>query len=215
MMEALGDLENYLHKPSNLPSLIRMALIHYQFGAIHPFLDGNGRIGRLLISLLLCHEGLLSQPLLYLSAFFEHRRPEYYRRLLEVSQSGRWRPWILFFLQGVAEQSHDAVLRTGQLLGLWHGYRNRLQAARSSALLLQLVDRLFESPVVSVPATAKYLKVTQRSAAKAIEKLADAGILIEVTGKERYRFYAAKEIIDIIESSDLGKSQNPDGKGVS
>ncbi len=207
MMEALGELEKYLHGVSRLPPLVRIALAHYQFEAIHPFLDGNGRIGRLLISLLLCHEGLLAQPLLYLSAFFEKRRMEYYQRLLAVSTAGKWRAWIEFFLDGVVDQSRDAMDRTDQLLGLWQVYRTKLQEARSSALLLQLVDRLFESPVLSVPAAARFLKVTHRSAAKLMEKLVGSSIVTEMTGRERYRLYAAKEIISTIESSELGKTE--------
>lgn len=201
MKEALGDLEKYLHTTSDLPPLIRFALVHCQFEAIHPFLDGNGRIGRLLISLLLCHEGLLAQPLLYLSAFFERRRSEYYRRLLAVSTAGEWGPWLDFFLEGVMEQSQDALQRTTRLLELWQHYRNKLQEARSSALLLQLVDRLFEYPVLSIPATSRFLAITHRSGVQLVKKLVEAGILIEVTGRERYRLYAAKEIIDTIESS--------------
>ena len=209
MKEALGQLEKYLHNPSKLPSLIRIALVHYQFEAIHPFLDGNGRIGRLLISLLLCHEQLLAQPLLYLSAFFERRRTEYYQRLLEISTAGKWRSWIEFFLEGVVEQSHDAIQRTNRLLWLWQDYRSKLQAARSSALLLQLVDQLFETPVLSVPAAAKFLNVTHRSAVKLIEKLGDAGIVTEMTKRERYRLYVAVEIISTIESSQGEKPENP------
>jgi len=206
MMEALGELEKYLHHKSSLPPLVRIALAHYQFEAIHPFLDGNGRIGRLLISLLLCHEGLLAQPLLYLSAFFEKRRMEYYQRLLAVSTGGKWRAWIEFFLEGVIDQSGDATDRTGRLLGLWQAYRAKLQEARSSALLLQLVDWLFESPVLSMPAAAKLLNVTHRSAAKLMGKLVGPGIVSEMTGRERYRLYAAKDIIRTIESSELGKT---------
>ena len=201
MKEALEDMEKYLHSTSDLPPLIRFALIHCQFEAIHPFVDGNGRIGRLLISLLLCHDGLLAQPLLYLSAFFERRRSEYYRRLLAVSAAGEWGPWIDFFLEGVFEQSQDAIARTSRLLELWQRYRNKLQEARSSALLLQLVDRLFEYPVLNIPATSRFLAVTHRSGVQLVKKLVEAGILIEVTGRERYRLYAAKEIIDTIESS--------------
>ncbi|MCX6090544.1 MAG: Fic family protein [Candidatus Atribacteria bacterium] len=208
MMEALGQFENFLHSPSNLPPLVRIALAHYQFEAIHPFLDGNGRIGRLLISLLLCHEGLIDQPLLYLSAFFEHRRLNYYQRLLDVSIGGKWRQWIEFFLEGVVEQSHDAIWRTNQLLGLWQVYRTRLQEARSSALLLQIVDRLFEYPVLSVPTTARFLNVTHRSAAKLVEKLVGMGIIAEMTGRERYRIYAAKEVIETIESSEIRNTEN-------
>ncbi len=118
MNQALGQFEAYLHKPSQLPLLIRLAGIHYQFEAIHPFLDGNGRIGRLLITLLLCKEGALSEPLLYLSAYFERNRNEYYRLLLAVSQAGKWVDWISFFLRGVAEQSREELARAGRLRNL-------------------------------------------------------------------------------------------------
>ena len=111
MKLALGALEKFLHAPSSLPPLVRLALVHYQFEAIHPFLDGNGRVGRLLMSLLLVTEKLLPQPLLYLSGFFEARRQDYYSHLLSVSQRGSWEPWIMFFLEGVAEQSSDAMTR--------------------------------------------------------------------------------------------------------
>src|SRR5436309_5025335 len=155
MTQALRDFEKYLHEPPVLPPLVRLALIHYQFEAIHPFLDGNGRIGRLLITLLLCAEGLLPQPLLYLSAYFERHRLEYYRLLLAVSQSGGWSEWICFFLRGVAEQSNDAIRRSDRLLQLMQDYRERLQSARTSALLLQLVDRLFMTPATTVARTAE------------------------------------------------------------
>ncbi len=209
MIGALGHLEKYLHSPSNLPPLIRIALVHYQFEAIHPFLDGNGRIGRLLISLLLCQERLLPQPLLYLSAFFEGRRDEYYKRLLAISKEGKWREWIDFFLEGVVEQSNDAIQRTDRLLGLWQTYRTKLQEARSSALLLQLVDHLFETPVLSIPRAASFLKVTQRSVTKLIDKLISANMVTEVTKRERYRLYAALDIISTIEASPKEKSNSP------
>jgi Fic family protein len=196
MMEALGELEKYLHSGSRLPPLVRLALVHYQFEAIHPFLDGNGRIGRLLMALLLCHEGLLTQPLLYLSAYFEQHRQEYYQHLLGVSQAGRWSLWIGFFLAGVAEQARDALWRTETLLGLWQEYHQRFSTARSSALLLRLVDDLFESPVLTVPRAAKRLGITQRAANLNIQKLVNAGILEEVTGRMRYRLFVAQAIID-------------------
>ncbi|MBI4455774.1 MAG: Fic family protein [Acidobacteria bacterium] len=199
MNEALDRFEKYLHQESPLPPLIRMALVHYQFEAIHPFLDGNGRIGRLLISLLLCHEGLLAQPLLYLSAYFEQNRQEYYRRLLAVSQSGQWSEWIHFFLTGVARQSRDAIWRTGKLLDLWQSYRRKFQLARSSALLMRLVDGLFESPVISISRAAARLGVTHRSATLNIQKMVDTGILTEVTGRERYRLFLARGILSVIE----------------
>jgi Fic family protein len=155
MTQALSDFEKYLHEPPVLPPLVRLALIHYQFEAIHPFVDGNGRIGRLLITLLLCVEGLLPQPLLYLSAFFERHRQEYYRLLMAVSQSGSWTPWIAYFLRGIADQSSDAVKRANLLLSLRQRYREKMQSARSSALLLQMVDDLFSTPALDVSSASK------------------------------------------------------------
>src|SRR5262245_921234 len=125
MWRALDEFEKYLHAESEFPLLIRLALIHYQFEAIHPFLDGNGRIGRLLITLLLCAEGALHHPLLYLSAFFERYREDYYRALLAVSQRGERANWINFYLRGVQEQSRDAIKKSSRLLDLWRQYRQR------------------------------------------------------------------------------------------
>ena len=203
MTQALSDFEKYLHEPPVLPPLVRLALIHYQFEAIHPFLDGNGRIGRLLITLLLCVEGLLPQPLLYLSAFFEHHRQEYYRLLMAVSQSGSWRPWIAYFLRGIAEQSSDAVKRANLLLSLRQRYREKMQSARSSALLLQMVDDLFSTPALDVSGASKRLNVTSRAAQLNVDKLIKSGILKEATGRRRNRIFVAAEIIDIIEAPEI------------
>ncbi len=200
MMECLHALEKFLHQPGDLPALVRIALVHYQFEAIHPFLDGNGRVGRLLISLMLCSEGLLDQPLLYLSAYFERTRRDYYRHLLAVSQQGAWEAWLDYFLQGVIEQSNDAVERSSRLLGLWERYRAELTAARTSTLLLRLLDVLFESPRITVMSAAELLGVTHRTASLHIAKLVDAGILREVTGRERSRVFLSEPIIEAIES---------------
>jgi Fic family protein len=200
MKDALDLLEKYLHAPADIPYLIRLGLIHYQFEAIHPFLDGNGRVGRLLSTLLLCADGLLPQPLLYLSAYFEEHRQEYYKLLLAVSQEGAWSEWLAFFLRGVTQQSQDAIRRSNRLLDLWKQYRQRLQSPRSSALTLQLLDRLFSHPAITVSGTAKRLGVTQRSAKLNIEKLVGAGILREETHRRRNRIFAAPEIIQIIEA---------------
>jgi len=201
MEQALGQFEAYLHVPSTVPLLIRLAAIHYQFEAIHPFLDGNGRIGRLLITLLLCKEGALPEPLLYLSAYFERYRNEYYRLLLAVSQSGKWIDWISFFLRGVAEQSRDALVRSDRLLQLWKNYRGEFQSARSSALQLRLVDQLFAYPAITANQAAKLLQVTHRSAQLNIEKLIRKGILKEATGKQRNRVFIAPQIVKIIEAT--------------
>ncbi|MEW6267199.1 MAG: Fic family protein [Thermodesulfobacteriota bacterium] len=198
---ALDQLEKYLHADKAFPPLLWIAMVHYQFEAIHPFPDGNGRIGRLLISLLLGHESLLSAPLLYLSAFFEKNRDEYYQRLISVSRNGDWPGWLQFFLEGVATQARDAVWRSGALLGLWREHRRRFQSARSSALLLQLIDRLFAALFITVPQAARILEITPRSAGKHIERLVGEGILVETTGRERYRVYAAPEILKVIEGT--------------
>ncbi len=200
MHQALDALEKYLHTASGLPALVRIPLVHYQFEAIHPFWDGNGRIGRLLISVLLCEENLLPSPLLYLSAFFERHRREYYDLLLRVSQKGEWLPWIEFFLRGVNDQAADAAERLRRLDALRIEYRRRVTAHRTSSLLPALVDTLFESVAITIPRAAKILKVTERAAAMSIHKLVDAGILTEVTGRARYRVYLAQEILDLLEA---------------
>lgn len=199
MERCLHELETFIHASSDLPALIRIALVHYQFEAIHPFIDGNGRIGRLLISLLLRSEGLLSQPLLSLSAFFEHHRNDYYRLLLEVSWKGAWSAWIEFFLAGVEEQSRDAIRRTKTLLDLRQRYRAQFESARSSALLLKLVDGLLEAPVLTIPQAAKRLRVTHRAATLNVMKLVEAGVVAEVTGRGRNRVFVARGILGVLE----------------
>jgi Fic family protein len=202
MENALDGFEKYLHAPSEMPALIRLALIHYQFESIHPFLDGNGRVGRLLVTLLLCAEKLLPQPLLYLSAYFERYRDDYYHHLLAVSQKGAWEQWISYFLKAVAIQSADAIQRIDQLLSLRKSYRTRLQQARASALLLQLVDELFSYPAITNPAVSERMKITPRSSQLNIDKLVEKGILREATGRQRNRVYVATEIVDIIERQE-------------
>lgn len=197
--DCLDQLERYLHEPSELPPIIRLALIHYQFEAIHPFVDGNGRIGRLLVTLMLCMEGVLPGPLLYLSAFFERHRAEYYRRLLAVSQAGEWDDWISFFLRGVTEQAVDAVERADRLVALRGRYHAMFHHARSSALLLKLIDALFDLPALTVARARTILGVTSRAAQLNIDKLTTAGVLREVTGQTRNRIWVADAIREITE----------------
>jgi len=204
MTQALSDLELFIHQPADLPFLIQLALVHYQFEAIHPFLDGNGRIGRLLLSLLLCEKGYLTQPLLYLSGFLEKNRDRYIDLLLRVSQKGDWAGWVEFFLEGVAEQSRDVIQRSGLLLELRQQYRDSAQTARASALPLQLVDRLFQAPALTISMAQGLLGVTHVSAQRSIERLVALGILSEVTGQQRNRIYVAKEILSLIGSEPVG-----------
>ena len=198
MTQALSEFELFLHEPTELPFLIQLALVHYQFEAIHPFLDGNGRIGRLLLSLLLCEKGYLTQPMLYLSGFLEKHRDRYIDSLLRVSQSGDWAGWVDFFLEGIAEQSQDAVERSRLLLELRQQYRDKAQTARASALPLLLIDALFEVPALTISMARKLLEVTHVSAQRTVERLVGLGILEEVTGQQRNRVYLAREILSIV-----------------
>jgi Fic family protein len=200
MLPALNALERYIRTPPNpeLPFLVRLALVHYQFETIHPFSDGNGRVGRLLIPLMLHEEGSLAQPLLYLSAFFERHRDQYIDRLYRVSRDGAWVEWIGFFLKGIEEQSRDGVIRARRLLDLRSTYRERLQQARASALLPRIIDLVFESPVLHVPMVAKELGITYRSAQQNVQKLVTAGILRDLGEGLRPRMFIAEEVIDAV-----------------
>jgi len=199
MQENLGQLEKFVNADIDLPPLLELALIHYQFEAIHPFLDGNGRIGRLLITLFLCQRGILTKPLLYLSAFFERYRQEYYQYLLEVSQRGAWRQWIDFFLRAVVEQSGDAVQRARRLLDLHLNYYQISLAKHLPPTAGQLVELIFMRPVLNARVAQEHLKVTFPAAQRAINALEEEGILAEITGGKRNKAYAAKEILKILE----------------
>ena len=200
MREALAAFENFLHDAGAYPPLVRLALVHYQFEAIHPFVDGNGRIGRLLLSLLMVEWGLLPQPLLYLSAYFHHHRQEYYELLMAVSECGTWRDWISFFLQGVAEQAGDAIVRAKQLQDMREAWRERLAKARS-ALPLRLADSLFASPVLTIPQAQRLLGVTYHSAQRNVQKLVDAGILQQVGESSYGKTFLAAEILQAMGES--------------
>ena len=201
MIASLAELESFIYAPSELPNLVRVALIHYQFEAIHPFLDGNGRLGRLLIILLLHTWDMLPQPLLYLSAYFEANRQEYYDRLLAVSQQGRWEDWLHFFLMGVSVQSRDAIQRIIQLRTLYDAYIEQLQTERAAERLIQTLDLLFERPIVTVRQVEAALEVPYRSAARYVDKFVQIGILKEITGRERNRIFQAGQILLTIEGA--------------
>jgi Fic family protein len=211
MQNALEELERFLHQASPLHPLVRIALTHYQFEAIHPFEDGNGRTGRLLISLQLCSEGLLPRPLLYLSAYFERHRRDYTDLLLAVSQRGAWREWIEFFLRGITVQSEDAVQRSDRLLSLWADYRARVQQTGTSSVALRMLDELFSIPVMTANRAVALLHVTPRAAQQNIDKLTQLGILRETTGRQRNRIYNAGEILAILNAPEMenGTSSSP------
>jgi Fic family protein len=203
MKHCLEAFEKFLHGHSERPFLIDLALSHYQFEAIHPFRDGNGRVGRLLIPLLLCERNILTKPLLYLSAYFEKHRTEYADLLLRVSQKADWEAWIEFFLKGVAEQAMDGVERATKLMALWQDYRKRLQTARASILGQNLVDQLFMQPAMSVGLARQLLHVSFLSAQNNVMRLVKLGILKEMTGRKRNRIFIAPEILQLTGASDL------------
>lgn len=197
MSAALTDWERFLHE-RELPLLVQLALAHYQFEVIHPFLDGNGRVGRLLVPLMLVHREVLSQPLLYLSVFFEHHRSEYYDHLLFTSQRGDLVPWVEFFLEGVRRQARDAEERTVRLVDLQHRMRSELLDEGRPNSVVRLAEQLFASPIVNAARVEALLSVTRPTAQAAIVALVERGDLVEVTGRERRRVYEAPRILEAV-----------------
>ncbi|MFL6263561.1 MAG: Fic family protein [Thermoanaerobaculia bacterium] len=197
MMEALDKLERFFHDTS-LPPLVQAALLHYQFEAIHPFLDGNGRVGRLLVILFLLERKVLPAPLLYLSAFFEATRREYYARLRGVTEGGEWEAWTEYFLNGVARQSEDVLSRAARINALLDDWRLAMAGA-SSATPAELVGLLGENPYWTVSGVTKRLGVAYTTAQRAIQRLVDSSMLRPLTDAKRDRLYCAEEILEILE----------------
>jgi Fic family protein len=190
MQEALNNLELFLYDES-LPVLIHCGLIHAQFETIHPFLDGNGRVGRLLITFLLCHQQVLLRPLLYLSYYLKAHRLEYYDRLMAIRSKGDWEGWLKFFLQGVITVSESATATARAILQLREDHRQRIiQFLGSSATNgLKLLDLLFQYPLVTIRFAATHLDCAYTTAKKAVEQLVELGLLLEITGGSRNRTY--------------------------
>jgi len=180
METAFSELEHFIHGSPPLPPLIQIGLVHYQFETIHPFLDGNGRLGRLLIAFLLAESRLLPQPLLYLSAYFENRRSDYYDHLQAVRERGELSQWLDFFLTGVAEQASHATSQAEKLSDLREDYRSRLQRDRSRAR--EVVDLVFENPVLTTNRIAGSSGITVQSALGHIRKLEKLDVITEIAG---------------------------------
>lgn len=195
MRDALRDLEIFIHEKP-MPLLVQLALVHYQFEVIHPFLDGNGRLGRILIPVLLAERGVLPEPLLYLSAYFEQNRSDYYDLLLRTSQHGNLMPWLKFFLRGVRRQAHDAERRTHRLVTLQADLRNQLLSEGRPNSVLRLAEHLFSQPIVTARMAARLIAVTAPTANAAIRALVERGDLEEISGRERYRLYQAPKIFE-------------------
>lgn len=190
----LGNLEGFLHDPGRLPRLVHAGVAHAQFETIHPFLDGNGRVGRLLITFLLVHGEVLQRPLLYLSYYLKRHRSEYYDRLMAV-RDGDWAGWLEFFLRGVAETSRDATETAGAVLSMRDDHRRVVEGVGPNAP--RLLDRLFEQPVVNVAWVQRALGVSWPTANKLVNQLVERGLLVEVTGQQRNRIFRYSPYLDL------------------
>ncbi|RDB36992.1 MAG: Fic family protein [Spirobacillus cienkowskii] len=202
----MGELEKFIHYEKNLPLLVKAALIHSQFETIHPFLDGNGRVGRLLITLLLCDWNLLKKPLLYLSYFLKANRTEYYNRLNRIRTHGDYENWIKFFLRGIIETSESAVITAQNIVKLHSSDRMKINDSKPSPIMNQIFDKICRMPIQSVPSLSKSLNTTIPTIQRSINKMVKLGIIKEITGQARYRRFAYVKYLKLLVE---GTSQKP------
>ena len=209
VMPALHDLESFLHdKKDRLPPLIKAGLAHVQFETIHPFLDGNGRLGRLLITLYLCERGVLRAPLLYLSLYFKQHRETYYRLLQEVRERGAWEAWLEFFLEGIADTANQAFQTANKIVALFQEDRQRIGAeAAAPNSVLRVHELLQTSPYVTAPGARKKSGLALPTVNAALDQLVKLGMVVEVTGKKRGRVYSYRRYLDLL--SDAAPSDDP------
>jgi len=199
ILAGMANLEEFFNRDDHMPPLVKCALIHAQFETIHPFVDGNGRIGRLLITFYLVAKKILSRPLLYLSYFLKKNRAEYYERLMQVRLNGDWESWVAFFLKGVDEVSQEACATAGQMITLKQEMIDRLyQNHFSSIYAVKLIDLLFAKPIIDVKAVTDEFKISKESGNEIVKRFQQLGILREVTGKQRYKKYLFHEYTAII-----------------
>ncbi len=200
MKDALDKLERFIHAKDPMPFLIKAGLIHAQFETIHPFSDGNGRIGRLLITFLLCEKDILKRPLLYLSLYFQKHRNEYYDRLQATRERGDWEGWLEFFLRGVYEVSQDATETARKILVLRENHRNLIlkRFERGAVNALSLLDKMYSTPFVNIRSVEKLTKISFKSAANLVNRLEEMGLLTEMTGRKKDRVYFYQPYISII-----------------
>ncbi|MCK5787149.1 MAG: Fic family protein [Candidatus Sabulitectum sp.] len=197
--ELLSDLEKYLHSDSMLPLLVKIGLAHAQFETIHPFLDGNGRIGRLLITFLLCERKVLSKPVLYLSYYLKNNRSEYYEKLQNIRRKGEWEEWLLFFLRGVEEVSTQASLAAKQIILLRENHRSLITEtfSRSAGGALQVLENLYTNPIVSVREVQEITGTSYPPANELVKSMEEIKILREITGRKRHRRYMYWEYVNL------------------
>lgn len=198
--EVLSALEKFLHEDDRMPVLIKAALVHVQFETIHPFLDGNGRIGRLLITLLLCVQGVLKEPILYLSLYFKTQRSDYYDQLQRVRETGDWEEWVRFFLIGVIETAGQGVATARNILDLFERDRGRIEGLNKvSPALLKIFTDLQKRPVTSAKEIVVRVGLTLPTVNTVIKRLEGIGIVEEITGRQRDRVFVYKEYLDILQ----------------
>lgn len=200
MSACLDAFERFLHLPHDaMPPLIKTALAHVQFETIHPFNDGNGRLGRLLITLILCEEGVLAEPSLYLSLYFKQNRTQYYEQLDAVRRTGDWEGWLAFFLKGVAQMSNQAVDTARQLLALFETDRLKLRTlGRRTGSALQLFDQFTRRPILGAPQLAKTLRLSPQTVRSTLSALQDLGLINEITGQRRNRLWLYQDYYAIL-----------------
>jgi len=200
VLDLMSDLEAFIHAETvEIPSLIKAGLVHVQFETIHPFLDGNGRLGRLLITFLLCTQGILKEPILYLSLYFKTHRRQYYDLLQGVRERGDWETWLEFFLDGITETSLQAAEAAREILSLFEADRQRIESlGRPAASALRVHQLLQQKPIVGIPDAAQKLGISAPTIAKSIEHLEKLGIVREITGKQRGRMFVYSDYLSIL-----------------
>lgn len=203
--DALDHWERFANEDLQMPPLVQCALLHYQFEAIHPYRDGNGRIGRLLIVLFLCARKILPVPLLYLSAYFERDRERYYDELLNVSATGDWDAWLHYFLDGVIQQSSDSLRRARQVRELHEEYRSQVLDRRGSANSLKLVDLMFTRPYITAPTASAELGITHAGARRILDRFVEMGLL-HLIPNTWPRVYGALELVGVIDAPEAQAS---------
>jgi len=210
MRDALGELETFMHRQDDMPPLIKIALAHVQFETIHPFLDGNGRVGRLLITFLLTERGVLHKPVLYLSHYFKQHRQEYYERLQAVRIQGAWEKWLEFFLRGVAEVAGEASRTARSVLALREQHRSAItaQLGRAAGSGHKVLESLFDHPIVSVNEVKELTGTTYAAANTLVSRLVDAGVLSEMTGQARNRRFRYAPYIALFTDAAPGTTTN-------
>ena len=200
VLDCMSALERFLHEErADLPVLIRAGLVHVQFETIHPFLDGNGRVGRLLITFLLCAAGVLREPILYLSLYFKQHRPAYYDLLDRVRVKGEWETWLDFFLTGVRDTAEQAATAARRILAVFEGHRRRIETlGRPAASVLRVFEHMQRNPIISIPTAAEGIGISAPTVAKSLEHMQQLGMLREITGRQRHRLFAYDAYIAIL-----------------